>query len=143
MIRVVNRAGIPFNVRLVRIGDTYGRNGCLTHGEDRNTNADSPPLVEFYDARFMHTPPYGQFVSRYCFDTFAAAATSGRGITLDGGNQDTWFVTAQNVLIAYKRLRGEVRYEKWRKAEDTADVLKALDNPETLKAIKAMLGGNQ
>ena len=43
-----------FNVRIVRAGDRYGRDNCLTHDKDE-------PLVEFYDSRYPHTE-YGQFV---------------------------------------------------------------------------------
>lgn len=34
VIQVTNREGTTFNVRLVLKGDTYGRNGCLTHDEN-------------------------------------------------------------------------------------------------------------
>ena len=56
-----NDEGTAFTVRIVRRGDSYGLNGCLTHDEDK-------PLVEFYDLGYMHTQ-FGQFVSRYYLDT--------------------------------------------------------------------------
>lgn len=68
--------GITFLARIVREGDTYGRNRCLTHDEPM-------PLVEFYDTRYSHTE-FGQFVSRYYADTIAGLP-SGRGLDLDGG----------------------------------------------------------
>lgn len=56
----------PFNVRLVEAGDRYGRDFCLTH-EYEPSDIDKA-MVEFYDARFLHTK-FGQFVSRYYVST--------------------------------------------------------------------------
>ena len=53
--------GIPFTVRLVCKGDTYGLDNGLTHTEDS-------PLVEFYDTRYPYTQ-FGQLISRYCAET--------------------------------------------------------------------------
>lgn len=53
-----------FTVTIVRKGDHYGRNNCVTHNEDA-------PMVEFYDARYKR-PGFtsaGQFVSRYYLHT--------------------------------------------------------------------------
>jgi hypothetical protein len=80
--------GVPFNVVIVRKGDAYGLNDCLTHEKDE-------PLIEFYDARHDHTE-HGQFVSRYYFSTLNGTCTVipgahiGRtGIDLDG-RVDAW-----------------------------------------------------
>lgn len=54
----------PFNVTIVRKGDHYGRENCLTHGEDE-------PMVEFYDAGLVK-PGFttaGQFIARYYLST--------------------------------------------------------------------------
>lgn len=87
-MRITAANGIPFTVRIVREGDSYGLNWCKTHDEAR-------PLVEFYDARFDNakfTPGYGQFVSRYYASTLLGTdewangpRERGRGLCLDGG----------------------------------------------------------
>lgn len=91
-IRVVNDAGVPFNVKLVRQGDNYGLRNCLTHEL-------SDPIVEFFDARYNHTE-HGQFVSSYFLSTLNERGTDFEGqsfgINLDGGSQD-WYVTGENV----------------------------------------------
>lgn len=79
--------GVPFLVRIVREGDTYGLNDCLTHDEPM-------PLVEFYDTRYPHTSR-GQFVSRYYADTIAGVR-SGRGLDLDGGVPD-WTIDGESM----------------------------------------------
>ena len=65
--KIVNKNGCAFHMRIVRQGDAYGREMCLTHDRDM-------PLVEFYDATYdFETAPdgtnLGQFVSRYYLDT--------------------------------------------------------------------------
>jgi len=73
--------GIEFNVRLVSKGQTYGADFCLTHEGDE-------PLVEFYDMRYPHTK-FGQFVSRYNFDTIVNDNENDYvGLNLDGGIPD-------------------------------------------------------
>lgn len=61
--QVTNTRGITFTVRIVKEGEKYGLNNCLTHDERE-------PLIELYDTRYDHTP-FGQFVQRYYADTFA------------------------------------------------------------------------
>ena len=103
----------PFNVRVVRFGECYGRDDCITH-----TLVDAAPprhdgrttirsvLVEFYDASNWATGPRGQFVSRYFLDTLRGDTTregfAHRGLNLDGGIP-VWCVTARAVerAIAY------------------------------------------
>ena len=60
--------GVRFTVRILREGDKYGRNECLKWGDNENFLGGWG--VEFYDARYPHTK-YGQFVSRYYYDTLA------------------------------------------------------------------------
>lgn len=76
LLTVVNDSGTPWLVRIVRNGDRYGLNDCLTHSGDL-------PMVEFYDLRYMHTER-GQYVSRYFMDTLQGVPV-GRGLNLDGG----------------------------------------------------------
>lgn len=70
----INSNEIPFLVRIVEEKDTYGNNNCLTHDKKE-------PLIEFYDARYKHTP-YGQFISRYYKETILEVNS---GLILDGG----------------------------------------------------------
>ena len=83
MIKVINDGGRPWAVRLVFSGMAYGLDFKLTHDKEQ-------PLVEFYDARFEHTP-YGQFVSRYYAETLLEGYEKGRtagGICLEGSVPD-------------------------------------------------------
>jgi hypothetical protein len=76
--------GIPFHARLVKKGEKYGLNRCITH--DGNE-----PLVEFYDARFVKGfESLGQFVSRYYVNTILGTSEFSfndcrKGLCLDGG----------------------------------------------------------
>ena len=101
--RVVNAAGLTFNVRLVRKGDRYGLDDCLVHDKDE-------PLVEFWDATYENDPRFttglGQFVSRYFLSTLTDEDGNGhklravpRGIALCG-HVPAWTVTGSNVADA-------------------------------------------
>lgn len=79
----VESNGIPFNIKLVNQGENYGLNNKLT-----NDNED--PLVEFYDARYPHTE-LGQFVTRYSLSTLTEDGKKG-GLNLQGGVPD-WYVS--------------------------------------------------
>lgn len=81
-LRVVAANGIPFHVRIVKIGDKYGRDHCLTFDDFRYL-----VMVEFYDARydFKSGCGWGQFVSRYFASTIMEDYHVHRGICLDGG----------------------------------------------------------
>ena len=63
-----NERGQPWTIRVLDIGDKYGREDCLTYDADE-------PVVEFYDADHPHTidapsgTVLGQFVSRYYIST--------------------------------------------------------------------------
>ena len=90
--------GRPFTVRIVREGDAYGLNDCLTHDE-------AEPLIEFYDA--SQDPeafgPRGQFVSRYYLTTLLEH-TPGTGLGLEG-SVPVWSIDADELdaLIAVLR----------------------------------------
>lgn len=73
--------GVPFRVRVVFKGDSYGQNFCLTHDSD-------DPLVEFYDKRYNFTP-HGQFVTRYFAVTLTERGEN--GLDLYGG-EPNWKV---------------------------------------------------
>ena len=73
---VTARNGIRFTARILRIGDHYGLDDCLTVGEGNSLRIEGEgPFVEFFDTRYPHTE-HGQFVSRYGVDTILAS-TSG------------------------------------------------------------------
>ncbi|MFX4300277.1 hypothetical protein [Pseudosulfitobacter pseudonitzschiae] len=91
--------GIPFTVRVVHQGDTYGLRNSLIHERE-------DPLIEFFDARFDHEraedgAPLGQFISRYNLSTLEAKdgftthspIHDGSGIDLQG-DVDAWVVDA-------------------------------------------------
>jgi len=73
--RVVNDVGRAFNVRIVREGDTYGRNDGFWHHGIVHDSAE--PLVEFWDAtpdRLSESDPrfiagLGRFAARYGLGT--------------------------------------------------------------------------
>lgn len=98
-IQVVNRHGIPFNVKVVQKGESYGRNNCLTHDRD-------DALVEFYDARYVdgRFSEEGQFVSRYYVSTLLESANYPRGLCLEGGVED-WYVTEGNMVDVLNFIR--------------------------------------
>jgi len=83
---------IPWTVRVVREGDSYGLNMMLVH--------DGEPMVEFYDGRYPHSKDrdgnvLGQFVSRYYIDTLADPRwrDPAYGLNLEGSVPE-WNVSA-------------------------------------------------
>lgn len=99
MITVTNDKGRKFNVRIVRKGDKYGLNDCLTYEKE-------DPAVEFYDDTYTGkavTFERGQFVSRYYLSTLLMGSghPMESGINLNGGVPE-WTVTAENVQAAVK-----------------------------------------
>lgn len=87
-MKITNDQGRTFLVRVVRKGEKWGLNDCLTHEED-------DPLIEFYDQTNAGKKGFGergQFVSNYYARTLASDAKSlrERGLCLDGGNRDVW-----------------------------------------------------
>lgn len=108
--RVINADGRPFNVRIVRAGDHYGRDNRIEHDS-------AEPLVEFWDATYEHDPREHEHDPRY---TLGLGQFAGRyGLIwltgTDGFSQDhrwsssgldlcdympKWKVTAENVMEA-------------------------------------------
>jgi len=78
-----------FNVRIVKTGDKYGRNDCLTN--------DRAAMVEFYDSRYTDQTfgDCGQFVSRYYISTLVESKFP-YGLSLDGGIPE-WSVSAEGM----------------------------------------------
>lgn len=112
-IVVTSITGVRFRARILREGDRYGLDDCLTwEHEDRLG-------VEFYDTRFPHTER-GQFVSRYFAETLLddhcridpgyrygqdGCRHRAGGLDLDGGIPD-WTIDsdAMDVVRAWLRL---------------------------------------
>ena len=79
-----------WTVRLVRKGDKYGLNYCLTHDNGHDS------LVEFYDREHMHTE-FGQFASRYYISTLLKDK-SNYALGLHGGIPE-WTVSRSEMAI--------------------------------------------
>ena len=82
---------IPFNVRIVGVGEKYGLNGVLTNDSDQ-------PLVEFYDTRHTDRDPttkhLGQFTgARYFVETLLESSNNDCGLCLHGG-VPSWALSA-------------------------------------------------
>lgn len=91
---VTNSNGREFGVNLVRMGDKYGLDKCLTHEEPK-------PMIEFYDLSYPETfGDEGQFVARYYIHTLLSRFNKqgARWVTLQlhGGVED-WQLTPENV----------------------------------------------
>jgi len=101
--RVVNADGRAFNVRIVREGDTYGRNDGIVHDS-------AEPLVEFWDASRDREPwsiaGLGQFAARYGLgslighDGYSYDHRMGSpGLDLHA-HRPEWKLTGENVMVA-------------------------------------------
>jgi len=88
-----------FFIRIVRDGDAYGMNDCLTHAGD--------PMVEFYDTRYNHAAwmGRGQFVQRYYVETLL----DGRGGLCLMGGVPEWSVSGEDMKIVREFLTNEVK----------------------------------
>jgi hypothetical protein len=82
-LQITTAKAVPMNVRMVRVGENYGRDNCLVHEDSLKLG----PMVEFYDARYPHTE-HGQFVSRYYAQTLFDYHKPDTGLMLDGGIPD-------------------------------------------------------
>jgi len=89
-----------FFIRIVRDGDKYGRDDCLTH--------DGSPMVEFYDTRYDHAASRGrgQFVQRYYIETLLDGSTG--GLCLMGGVPE-WGLSGEDMKIVREFLTNEVK----------------------------------
>ncbi len=101
---ITSMAGRRWRVRVVRQGDRYGLDGCLTWTALK-------PGVEFYDLTHTREPfgPGGQFVSRYYVETLldSKARQNGRrevcGLNLHGG-ESAWQIDAATMGVIYRYL---------------------------------------
>lgn len=102
---LTNDRGVPFNIRVVKDGESYGKNRSLDH--------KGFPMVEFYDARYDYdrdeygqTTGLGHFVTRYFAKLLIDAERGLReeGLKLDGGVPD-WFLDSSNIEELIEPLR--------------------------------------
>ena len=100
-----------FNVRILRKGEKYGLENCLTHKERK-------PRVEFYDYRHRDDKEWkrGQFVSRYYAETILKHDLN-FGLSLDGGVPE-WTVSAESMRDILAWLRQELRTDELPKLSD-------------------------
>lgn len=86
-----------FNVRIVRNGESYGRNNVLVHSQ-------AEPLVEFYDSRYLHEgwDGKGQFVSRYYVSTLQQHQGA---LSLHGGEPE-WTVSSDEMQVVNDFIKG-------------------------------------
>lgn len=100
-----------FNVRILRKGEKYGLEDCLTHKERKL-------LVEFYDYRYRDDKEWkrGQFVSRYYAETLLKHDLN-FGLSLDGGVPE-WTVSAESMREILAWLRQELRADELPKLSD-------------------------
>jgi hypothetical protein len=99
-----------YNVRIVRKGDRYGRNDCLTH----DGNGDHA-LVEFYlDSHHDIHGPRGFFVSRYYIGTllnrpgFYGRDHIGAGLCLHGDRYNYHSIDAKEFAQVVAFLEQEI-----------------------------------
>jgi len=94
MSELMKQFGI-FTVRILRKGEKYGLNDCLTHNEEL-------PMIEFYDARHKDNQEWkrGQFISRYDSDTLLGETKPNRMLDLYGG-EDEWTIYPDDLRRIY------------------------------------------
>lgn len=100
-----------FNVRVLRKGEKYGLEDCLTHKERK-------PLVEFYDYRHRNDKEWkrGQFVSSYYAETILDHDPNSV-LSLDGDIPE-WTVSAESMQEILAWLRQELRTDELPKLSD-------------------------
>jgi hypothetical protein len=94
---VTNNNGRTFELRIIEVGDNYGRNNCLTHDDPNAFGA----MVEFWDTT------HNQFVSRYYIKTLQDRDQD-YGLCLDGG-VPVWSIDAAAMQTVHKFIEGWVK----------------------------------
>ena len=95
--------------RLVRLGDRYGLNGCITHSLEDSHTHNKESMIEFYtligedkDGDLVWDGVKGDwFVSRYYLSTFMEVPG---GLCLDGG-MPSWTLERAQVAAVQETLR--------------------------------------
>ena len=90
-MRVINSAGVEFEVRIIREGDRYGTSDCLVNdSSNKFFNESDPVMVEFWDTG--QNPDVFQngcqFTGgRYGLRSLLESSDSGYGLNLYGGDR--------------------------------------------------------
>jgi hypothetical protein len=93
--KITNDAGREFQLRIVEVGDAYGRNNCLIHDK-----AEYGPMVEFWDMT------HNQFVSRYYIETLLESPNE-RNYNLSlCGYEPVWTIDANTMQTVYQFIEG-------------------------------------
>lgn len=107
VMRITNDKGRHFNVRILKQGDRYGRDDCLT------VETADKILVEFFDATYEGTThgPLGQFTcGRYYADTILEGPRL-QGLCLHGG-EPVWEIDGEAMGIVrdwiHNQTEGEI-----------------------------------
>lgn len=81
-----------YNIRIVKIGEMYGRKDCLQNKYDQ-------PIIEFYDStvKSQDWPDRGIFVSSYLKNTLLES-TYPNGLCLEGSNPESWTVSEKDMI---------------------------------------------
>jgi len=93
---VINDKGRRFNLKLIELGDKYGRDDCLIHDKSEPFNH---PLVEFYDAK------NDQFIGRY-FSNTLLERDHDYGLDLHGGVPE-WGIDRYTMKQVFRWLQME------------------------------------
>jgi hypothetical protein len=101
---IENSRGKKFLIRVVRQGDRYGLDDCLTHDKGE-------PMIEFYDLTYTEKfGPRGQFVSRYNAATLADHGPAGLDLQ---GDVPGWKVDAAALAPVLKLAASLGRSEEY------------------------------
>ena len=120
-----NERSQPWTIRIVDVGDKYGRDNCLTYEKEE-------PVVEFYDAdnKFDSAPDgtmLGQFVSRYYISTIADGSSGGLDLM---GYEPKWKINSLMMDNVRAYLEAFARENKWSWEEDGLYTTKFYKNGE-------------
>lgn len=96
-LAIVSDTGVPMVARLVLGGEGYGRWDAVAGTWALALAPDAVPEIEFFDARYQHTP-FGQFTgARYRLSTILSNwPPAGCGLALQSGEPD-WCLDGQEV----------------------------------------------
>lgn len=94
LLRITNDKGRHFNVRILKQGDRYGRDDCLTVDDDRI-------LVEFFDATYEGGThgPLGQFTTGRYYASTLLESPYRQGLCLYGAEAEAWSIDGDAMFL--------------------------------------------
>jgi hypothetical protein len=107
VMRITDRGGRHFNVRILKQGDRYGADDCLVIEDHRI-------LVEFFDATYENTThgPLGQFTTgRYYASTLLEHSNGDKGGILLYGAVPEWSIDGEAMDIVRAWIRNQTEGE--------------------------------